>query len=99
MLVEMGEERVVSEVLQARSIISHDVSRSWEVEVYLAVAVLSLEETGIVAQVGRDGFAGDSAFLHAREGRSVVAAISDGGIPDVVSGGHHSRLSDEASML
>ena len=42
MLVKIREERVVREVLQTRGIVGHDVSRSWEVEVYLAVAVLSL---------------------------------------------------------
>ena len=55
MLVEMREERVVSEVLQARGVPSHDVSRSWEVKVDLAVAILSLEETGAVTEAGGDG--------------------------------------------
>ena len=57
MLVKVSEERVVSEVLQTRGVVCHDVSRSWEVEVHLAVTVLALEETRVVAEVGRDGFA------------------------------------------
>ena len=52
----MREERLVSEMLQARGVVHHDVSRSWEIEVHLAVMVLSLKETGIVTAAGRDGF-------------------------------------------
>ena len=53
MLFEVSEEGRVREVLKAGGIVSHDVGTSWDEEVGLAVAVLPLVGTSVVAEVGR----------------------------------------------
>jgi hypothetical protein len=44
-LLEVGEEQVVREVLEARGVIGHDVELSWEEVCEVAVAVEALVVT------------------------------------------------------
>ena len=80
MLLKVGKKGRVREVLQARSVVRHDIVRSWEVEVHRAVPVLALEGAAVVAEVGWSSVAGDSALSHARDGWGVVCAIGDGSV-------------------
>ena len=50
-LVEVREQGSISELLQARGIVSHNVDRSREVPAVVAVAVGPLVLAGVVAQV------------------------------------------------
>ena len=52
MLFKVGEEGSVREVLQAGGIVGHDIGTPWDEEVGLAVAVLPLVGTSVVAEVG-----------------------------------------------
>ena len=66
----MQEEFGIREVLQARSIVRHDVSFPWEVLQYMAVLVraLSCED----ALFGGRPFRGDCLLVDSRVGRGVV---------------------------
>ena len=55
----MGKESSVREMLEARGVVGHDVVQSWDEERVVAVAVVSLVVTGVVAQVGGRAIAGD----------------------------------------
>ena len=48
-LLEVSEEGRVGEMLQARSVVSHDVHESWEILGTVAVAVGALMGAGVVA--------------------------------------------------
>ena len=67
-------------MLKARRIVRHDVIRSRDVLGHRAVAMFSLqcavEETEARASTRDSG----GAFLHARDGRSVVAPGDNGGV-------------------
>ena len=60
-LVEVREQGSVSELLQARGIVSHNVDRSREVPAVVTVAVGPLMSAGVVAEVGGSAVAGDCA--------------------------------------
>ena len=49
MLFEVGEQGSVREVLETRSVVSHAVVESWEVEVHGAVPMGALEGRAVVA--------------------------------------------------
>ncbi len=51
MLLEVGEERIVSEVLEPGGVVCHDVLRSWEVEGLVAISMIPLVKAGEAAQV------------------------------------------------
>ena len=59
MLVEVREQGSVSELLQARGVVSHDVDRSREVPAVVAVAVGPLVLAGVIAQVCGSAVTGD----------------------------------------
>ena len=92
MLFEVGEKGSVREVLKAGGVVSHDVGTSWDKEVGLAVAVLPLVGTGIVAEVGRGPVGGDRSFQHPGQGGGVVATIGDGGVVHVMEVSHEGGL-------
>ena len=64
LLVEVGKEVRVGEVLEMQSVISHDIGRSWEVGSPVAVAVVALMGALPVAEVSRGPFAADGPFPH-----------------------------------
>ena len=91
-LLEVSEEGRVSEVLQARGVISHDVRRPGNEEAGVTVAVSALMHAGEVAQVGGGPAGGDRAFVHAGDGRRVIRAVDEGGITDIVMMSHDVTL-------
>ena len=99
MLFEVSEESSVREVLQARGVVGHDVGTSWDEEVCLAVPVLPLVGTGIVAEVGRGPVGGDRSFQHPGQGGGVVSPVRDGGVAHVVVMSHEGGLGQQASLL
>ena len=88
----MGEERGVGEMLQAGGIVSHDIVSSWEEICDVAVAMLSLMGTGVVAEVGGCADAGDSAAIHSGHCWCVVRRVGESGIAHIVCGGHQGDL-------
>ena len=86
-------------MLEPGGIVGHDVGWSWDVEVQGAVTVLTLQGTGVVAEVGRGSVARHSSLVHARHCRGVVSAIGDGGIPKVKVGGHERSLAQDSRLL
>ena len=99
MLFEMGKKGSVREVLEARGIVRHDVGTPWDEEVRLAVLVLPLVGTGIVAEVGRGPVGGDRSFQHPRQGGGVVSPVRDGGVANVVVVSHEGGLGQQTSLL
>ena len=91
-LFKVGEERGVGEMLQAGSIVSHDIVSSWEKVRDVAVAMLSLMGTGIVAEVGGGANAGDSAVRHSGHFWCVVGRVGESGIAHIMCGGHQGDL-------
>jgi hypothetical protein len=74
-LLEVSKEGRVREVLQARGVLRHDVGIAGEEVRHVAVSVLALVRTGVVADMGRRSVAGDGAFGDAGHRRSVVRPI------------------------
>ena len=93
MLFEVGKEGSVREVLKVGGIVRHDVGTSWDEEVCLAVAVLPLVGTSVVAEVGRRPVGRDRPLRHAGQGGGVVSPIGDGGVVYVVVVSHEGGLS------
>ena len=93
-LCEVGQEGSVSEVLQAGRIIRHDIVDPGEESGEVAVAVETLVGAAVVAQERGRSIAGHCAFSDPRDSRGVVAAVGEGGVSDVVCGGHESHLSE-----
>ena len=52
LLIKVGKKGGVGEVLEPRGIISHAIDLSWDVVDLVAVAVVALVGTGIVAEEG-----------------------------------------------
>ena len=76
MLVKVGEEGSVSQVLETRGIVRHDVVRTWEVICDRTVTVVALESTLEVAQARARAQAHGGTFVHAANGWSVIHSIS-----------------------
>ena len=91
-LFKVSEKGRVRQVLEPRGVLGHHIVRSWEVEVYGAVPMLSLEGTGVVAQVSGSFVTGHRAFAHPGDCRNVVSSVGDGGVPYVKVVGHEGRL-------
>ena len=76
-LVEVSEKGSGGEVLQARSVVSHDIVFARQVADDGAVAVGSLMEAGQAAEVGAGGQRRGGTFAEALDGRCVVAEELD----------------------
>jgi hypothetical protein len=98
-LFEVGEKRMVGEVLESRGIVCHDVVRSWEVGGEVAVAVEALVGARVVAQEGCWPVTGHCPLADSRNCRGVVASIGESGVSDVVSGCHEGYLAKEVGVL
>ena len=86
-------------MLKARRIVRHDVVRSRDVLGHRAIAMFSLqcavEETQTRASTRDSG----SPFLHARDGRSVVAPGNNGGVCRQVPRGYEIELGNHPSLF
>ena len=86
-------------MLKARRIVRHDVVRSRDVLGHRAIAMFSLqcavEETETRASTRDSG----GAFLHARDGRSVVAPGNNGGVGCRVPRGDEIELGNHPSLF
>ena len=98
-LFEVGEKGSVREVLEARGIVRHDIGTPWDEEVCLAVPVLPLVGTGVVAEVGSWPVGRDRSFQHSGQGGGVASSIGDGGVAHVVVVSHEGGLGKQASLL
>ena len=99
MLFKVGKKVSVRQMLHAGGVVTHDVDRSWEVEGDVAIAVGTLMGAGDVAQEGGRAVVGQGSFGDARDGRGVVAAVSDGGVGDVVGERHQGGLGHERAVF
>ena len=84
-LLEVGKKGLVRQVLQARSVVGHDVGLSWDILSDVAVAVAALMVTRVYALVSGRTYGGGCAFVHSRDGRCVVTEREDGGVPGFVA--------------
>ena len=86
-------------MLKARRIVRHDVVRSRDVLGHRAIAMFSLqcavEETETRASTRYRG----GAFLHARDGRSVVASSDNGGVSSRVPRCYEIELCNHPSLF
>ena len=82
-----------------QGIIGHHIGGSWEEEGHVAVAVLALMGAGKVAEKGGRSVTGHGSFVHAGDCWSVVGAIGDCGIGNIMGGHHQGDLAEEASMF
>ena len=85
----MCEKGLVSKVLEARSIVSHDVVRSWDVLGDGTVAVESLVCALEVAEAWSGALGHCGSLVHAAHGRSVVCPDSQSGVADLMIVGHN----------
>ena len=99
MLFEVGEERSIGEVLEARGVIGHYVGLPWEEVRLMAAPMLALVTAGVVAEVSGGPFGGSGPFGQAGEARRVVCAGGDGPVSDVMACGHDGELAVDASLL
>ena len=93
------EEGGIGEMLQARRIITHHISRSWYIPGLVAVAMLSLVQSSDVAKLGCRTIIRDGAFVNSRLRRCVVREVSQGGVGRVVSGAHQPCLGDQGTVF
>jgi hypothetical protein len=83
-LLEVSKEGRVCEVLQAWGIVRHDVGVSWEEVRHVAVSVLALVSTGVVAEMGCRPIAGHGSFGDTGHRCGVVRSIGYGGVGNVM---------------
>ena len=76
--VEVGEEILWAEVLEAGSVVGHGVGRAVDVGHLFKVAVVTLMEAGSSAEIGPRGVSGDSAFAATGDCRGVVREAGRG---------------------
>ena len=93
MLLKVGEEFRQSEMLQTGGIISHDVGWTWDVRREGTVAMFSLVEASVVAEVGSGSIGRDGTLGYPGDRRGVVGQGVDGGIGDIVLVSHDGLLS------
>lgn len=86
-------------MLQARGVIRHVVAVSWEVGGEVAVAMGALVLAGEAAEVSGSPIAGHGATAEPGDGRCVVGEVFDGGVGDVMSGGHEVELAKHSGLL
>ena len=98
-LVEVGEKESVGEMLEARSVVGHDIGLAWEVEGGVVVAMIALVAAGPVAEVGGRAVGGDGAFADAGDGGRVVGAVDHRGVANVMGVSHEIHLAQETSVL
>ena len=98
-LFEMSEKGCVRQVLEARSVVGHDVERSREVAGGVAIAVFALVMAGVGAEVSRGFVARDRSLVNSRHCGSVVRERGDGHVSEVVSGSHGGGLPQQAGLF
>ena len=74
-LFKVSKWSSVSEVLESRRVIGHDVCRSWDVGGVVAVAMLAGVKTGDVAEECSRAIAGDGTFGDLGISRCVVHTV------------------------
>ena len=95
----MGKKGLVSEMLEARCIVSHDVVRSWDVLGHRAIPVLSLMSALEVAESWARPLSHGGSLVHTTHRGSVVCPDGQCSIPNVVVAGHDSQLSEDSRVL
>jgi len=96
------QEFRVGEVLEARSIIGHDIFHPVDEGDLGAVSVVALVEAGDLAEVGGWPAGSCAAFEVSRQCGSVVGQVGEGGTPsvvgvcDVIQLDHHGGLFEVA---
>jgi hypothetical protein len=98
-LFKVGKEFGVGEMLQAGGVVSHTIAVSREEEREVAVAVLMLVLTAVVAELGSDSIRRDRSFVHAQDGRSVVTSRAYCAIGEVGTLGDEADLGELAGLF
>jgi hypothetical protein len=93
------KEGAICEVLQARSVVRHDVGLSWEEVRQVAVAVLVLMGAGVVAKMCRWPVTSNSALGDARHSRGVVRSVGQGDISDVMVMTDDGHLGEQSCLF
>ena len=99
MLVEVRQKGIVSEMEQARSVISHNVGVPWDEESAGAVAMKPLVGAGFSAEERGGSRLGDCAFVVSAKRRRVVRPILDGAVREVEGGRHDAELGLTGSLF
>ena len=90
---------MVREVLKARSIVRHDIVRSWDVLCHGAVAVFPLQSAVEETKSGACASDSGGAFLHAGDGWGVVAASDNGSVSRQVPRRDEIKLGNHPSLF
>ena len=98
-LLEMGKKGLVRQVLQAGSIIGHNVGLSWDVLSDMTVAVAALMVTRVHALVSGRANGGGCAFVHSGDCQGVVTECEDGGAPGFVLLANEGQLAKDACLF
>ena len=98
-LVEVRQKGIVSEMEQARSVISHNVGVPWDEESAGAVAVKPLVGAGFGTEERGDSRLGDRSFVVAAKRWRVVRPIFDGAVREVEGGRHDAELGLAGSLF
>ena len=99
MLGEMGKERGVSEMLEARGVVGHGIPATLEVLGGGAILVLPLVAASEAAKVGRGAVGGDRSSAQASHGRGVVREVMEGRVLDIRDHSDEVELSDQRSLF
>lgn len=99
MLFKVRQELGISEMLQSRRVVSHDILLSWEEMGEVAVAVEALVIAGKPTQCSCHSVARDSALADPRDSRGVVGEVFDRGVLEWEEFAHDVYLSEEGGML
>ena len=76
----------VRDVLHTGGIVPHHIVRAGEILHQVAVSLLALEETGVVAEVRSQTIRGDGPLGLTGDSRGVVAEVQHGRVGGVVGG-------------
>ena len=95
----MIQELGIGEMLQARGVVSHDVFHPVDEGDLGAVAVVSLVETGQLAEVGHRAFSGSAAFGVTGQCWGVVGEVRQRCASDVVGVGDVVHLGQVGGLL
>ena len=86
-------------MLEAGSVVSHDIGFPWEVLRDMAVAMLPLVFSSVDALLCRWSGRANSLFTDSRLGRGVVHVCHDSGVLDRVALGDEADLGEHAGVL
>ena len=98
-LYKVGQKRKVSQLLEARGVVRHDIDRARDVGHQVTVSMLALMKAPVVAQVRGDTVRGDSPLCAPRDSRGVVRHVLDRGVGAIMSGALKGDLGEQTGLF